>query len=111
MTIFSSNASSSAAHGPQIQLMALAEPNRAVPMITQLIAGIGMHEHVERSVIEREPPDYAGQLRWRKADLVAPAWMRSDLSLVQPSHLHLVAEVRGQRFAKPPGRVAASGIE
>ncbi len=79
-------------------------------MVAQFIASIGMHEHVERSVIERKPTHDVGKLRWRKRDLVAPTWMGSDLSLVKAAHLNPIAELRGHYFAKVPGRTATGRI-
>src|ERR1700674_5197951 len=80
-------------------------------MVTQFIASIGMHEHVERSVIERKPTHDVRKLRWRKRDLVAPTWMGSDLSLVKAAHLNPIAELSGHYFAKFPGRIATGRIE
>src|SRR6266513_6151546 len=100
-----------AADRTQVQLMASTEPNCAVPMVAQLIVGIGMHEHVERSVIERKPTHDVGKLYRRKRDLVAPSWMGSDLSLVKAAHLHPIAELRGHHFAKFPGGIATGRIE
>ena len=100
-----------AANRTQVQLMASTEPNCAVPMVAQLIAGIGMHEHVERSVIERKPTHYVGELRRRKRDLIAPSWMGSDFSLVKAAHLNSIAKLRGHRFAKFPGGIATGRIE
>ncbi len=80
-------------------------------MVAQFIASIGMHEHVERSVIERKPTHDVGKLRWRKRDLVAPTWMGSDLSFVKAAHLNPIAELRGHYFAKVPGRIATGRIE
>src|SRR6266446_6638636 len=91
--------------------MTSTEPKCAVPMVAQFIASIGMHEHVERSVIERKPTHDVGKLRWRKRDLVAPTWMGSDLSLVKAAHLNPIAELRGHYFAKVPGRIATGRIE
>jgi hypothetical protein len=58
-------------------------------MVAQFIISIGMHEDVERSVIEGKPTYDIGKLYRLKRDLVAPTWMGSDLSLV----LRLAAEV------------------
>ena len=80
-------------------------------MVAQFIVGIGVHEHVERSVIERKPTHDVEKLRWRKRDLVAPPWMGSDLSLVKAAHLNPIAELRGHYFAKFPGRIATGRIE
>ena len=80
-------------------------------MIAQLIVSIGMHEHVERSVIERKPTHDVGKLRRRKRDLVTPSWMGSDLSLVKAAHLHPIAKLRGHHFAKFPGDIATGRIE
>ena len=52
-------------------------------MIAQFIVSTGMYEHVERSVIGREPTYDVGKLRRLKRDLVTPSRMRSDLSLVK----------------------------
>src|SRR6266513_2394561 len=101
----------SAADRRQVQLIASTEPKGAVPMIAQLIVGIGMHEHVERSMIERKPTYDVGKLRRRKRDLVAPSWMGSDLSLVKAAHLHPIAKLRGHHFAKFPGGIATGRIE
>ena len=64
-------------------------------MVAQFIVGIGMHEDVERSVIEGEPTYDIGKLHRLKPDLVAPSWMRSDLSLVKATHLNPIAKLRG----------------
>ena len=80
-------------------------------MVAQLIVSIGMHEHVERSVIERKPTYDVGKLRRRKRDLVAPSWMGSDLSLVNAAHLNPIAKLRGHYFAKFPGGIATGRVE
>ena len=49
-------------------------------MVAQFIVSVGMHEHVERSVIEREPTYDVGKLRRFKRDLVAPSRMGSNQS-------------------------------
>src|SRR5437867_9597799 len=91
--------------------MSSTEPKGAVPVVAQFIISIGMHEHVERSVIERKPTYDIGKLRRRKRDLVAPSWMGSDLSLVKAAHLHPIAKLRGHHFAKFPGGIATGRIE
>ena len=101
----------SAADCTQVQLMASTEPKCAVPMVAQFIVSIGMHEHIERSVIERKPTHDVGKLRRRKRDLVAPSWMGSDLSLVKAAHLDSIAKLGGHRFAKFPGGIATGRIE
>ena len=70
-----------------------------------------MHEHVERSVIERKPTYDVGKLRWRKRDLIAPSWMGSDFSRVKAAHLNSIAKLRGHRFAKFPGGIVTGRIE
>ena len=80
-------------------------------MVAQFIVSIGMHEHVERSMIECEPTYDVGKLRRFKRDLVAPSRMRSDFSLVKAAHLNPLAKLRGHHFAKFPGRIAAGRIE
>jgi len=80
-------------------------------MVAQFIVSIGMHEHVERSVIERKPTHDVGKLYRRKRDLIAPSWMGSDLSLVKAAHLHPIAKLRGHHFAKFPCGIATGRIE
>src|SRR6266705_133866 len=80
-------------------------------MVAQLIVSIGMHEHVQRSVIERKPTHDVGKLRRRKRDLVAPSWMGSHLSLVKAAHLNPIAKLRDHDFAKLPGGIASGRIE
>ena len=70
-----------------------------------------MCEHIERSVIERKPTYDVGKLRRRKRDLVAPTWMGSDFSLVNPAHLNPIAKLRGHSFAKFPGGIATGRVE
>ena len=95
----------------QVQLMASTEPKRAVPVVAQWIVGVGMHEHVERSVIERKPTHDVGKLYRRKRDLVAPSWVRSDLSLVKAAHLNAIAKLRSHHIAKFPGGIATGCVE
>jgi hypothetical protein len=80
-------------------------------MVAQFIVGIGMNEHVERSVIQRKPTYDIGKFRRRERNLIAPSWMGSDLSLVKAAHLNPVAELQGHHIAKLSGGVAAGGIE
>jgi hypothetical protein len=87
------------------------EPKCAVTMVAQFIVSIGMHEHVERSIIKREPTYDVGKLRRFKRDLVAPSRMRSDFSLAKAAHLNLLGKLRGHHFAKFIGRIAAGRIE
>src|SRR5882762_3367996 len=91
--------------------MASTEPKCAVPMVAQFVVSIGVHEHVERSVIERKPTDDVRKLRRRKRDLVAPSWMGSDLSLVKATHLNPIAKLRRHHFAKFPGGIATGRVE
>ena len=70
-----------------------------------------MHEHVERSVIERKPTHDVGKLRRRKRYLVAPSWMGSDLSLVKAAHLNPIAKLRSHHFAKFLRGIATGRIE
>src|SRR5262245_29914616 len=80
-------------------------------MVAQFVISIGMHEHVEPSVIERKPTYDIGKLHRLKRDLVAPSWMRSDFSLVKATHLDPIAKLRGHHFAKFLGGIAAGRIE
>jgi hypothetical protein len=80
-------------------------------MVAQFVVSIGMHEHVECSVIERKPTHDFGKLRRLERDLVAPSRMGSDLSLVKAAHLNPVAKLRGHYIAKFPGGIATGRIE
>src|ERR1700694_2769979 len=80
-------------------------------MVAQCIVSIGMHEHVERSVIERKPTYDFGKLHRLKRDLVAPSWMGSELSLVKAAHVNPIAKLRGHHFAKFPGGIATGRFE
>src|SRR6266496_6013059 len=80
-------------------------------MVAQFIVSIGMHEDVERSVIQGKPTYDIGKLHRLKPDLVAPSWMGSDLSLVKTTHLNPIAKLRGHRLAKFPGGIAAGRVE
>ena len=91
--------------------MASTEPKRTVPMVAQFIISIGMHEHVERSVIERKPTYDIRELRRCKRDLIAPSWMGSDFALVKAAHLHAIAKFCSHHIAKFPGGIATGCIE
>src|SRR5438552_8708648 len=91
--------------------MASTEPKRAVPMVAEFIVSIGMHEYVERSMIQRKPSDDVGELGRREPDLVAPSWMGSHFSFVKAAHLNPVAKLCCRCFAKFPGGIAADRIE
>src|SRR3989442_14415161 len=95
----------SAADRRQVQLMTSTEPKGAVPMVAQFIVSIGMHEHVERSVIERKPTHDVRKLRRRKRDLLAPSWRGSYLALAKAAHLNPVAKLGGHHFAKFSGGI------
>src|SRR5207244_2971212 len=75
------------------------------------IVSIGMHEYVERSMIQRKPSDDVGELGRREPDLVAPSWMGSHFSFVKAAYLNPVAKLCGRCFAKFPGGIAAGRIE
>ena len=70
-----------------------------------------MHEHVERSVIERKPTYDVGKLRRLKCDLEAPSRMGSELSLVKAAQLNPIGKLRSHHFAKFPGSIAAPATE
>jgi hypothetical protein len=80
-------------------------------MVAQFIVSIGMHEDVQRSVVEGKPTYDIGKLHRLKRDLVAPSWMGSDLSLVKATHLNPIAKFCGDDFAKFPSGIAAGRIE
>lgn len=101
----------SASDRPQIEWIGSAEPDCTVPMVAQFIVGIGMHEHVERTVIEREPSHDLGKVARRKRNLVAPLWMRSDRSLMKAAHFHDIAKMRAHCLTKLPRGRAAGSVE
>jgi len=78
----------------------MAEPDRAVAMVSQRIAGIGVQEHIQCAVIEREPRHDLGEMGRRDRDLIAPKRMGADWSLVKASDLHETAQPRRHLFAK-----------
>src|SRR6266404_9824349 len=91
--------------------MTLTEPKRAVPMVAQFVIRIGMHEHVERSMIEHQPTYDIGKFHRRKRNLIAPSRMGSDLSLVKATHLNPGAKLHGRHIAKLPGGIATGRVE
>src|SRR5690349_8068173 len=101
----------SAADRAQVEVEASTEPNCAVAVIPQLVFGVGMHEHVERAVIEREPADDLREVRRCDRELVAPARMRTDVAFVKTSHADPVSEVRDDRLPEVPRPVAARRVE
>src|SRR5207248_8712886 len=101
----------SASDGPQVQLMASTDPDRAVSMVAQFIVRIGMQEHIECAVVERQPSHDFRKLRRRKRNLIAPSRMGSDRSFVKAAHLHEAAKLRRHHVAKLPSGIATCGIE
>src|ERR1700745_3162266 len=80
-------------------------------MVAQLISSIGMHEHVQRAVVECQPSRHLGELRWRKGYLEAPHGMRADRSFVEASELYLVTEVLGHHLAEILCGIATDRVE
>ena len=52
-------------------------------MVAQFVAGIPMHGHMERTVVEREPADHVRELARPERQLVAAHRMRPDRRLVK----------------------------
>lgn len=95
----------------EIERPGSADPDRAVAVIAQLIAGVRMHEHVERIVVQREPGHDFDELRRRERKLVAPSRMRPDRTLVKATELDAFAKVGGQHVPEGPCDVAAGGVK
>jgi hypothetical protein len=72
--------------------MASTEPQCAVTMVAQFVVGVGMHEHIERAVVEGKPTDDVGELRRRKRDLVTPSRMGTDRALMKVAYLYGTAQ-------------------
>lgn len=85
--------------------MASTEPHCTVAMVAQLIAGIGMHEDVERSMIERKPTDDLGKPRRRKRDLATPPGMGPHRSLMKTTDFDVAAKTPANHVEKFPGRI------
>ena len=57
----------------QIQHVGLADPQGAIAVIAQGIAGVGMDQHIQRAMVEREPRCNVGELGGTKSHLVVQA--------------------------------------
>ena len=101
----------SAADRPQVELVAAADPECRVPMIAQLIAGVRMQEHVQRTMIEREPAQHGWELSMRERDLVAPTRMWTDRFLVKSPERDPIAQVCRHGFPEVPRCVTALCVE
>jgi len=75
-------------------------------MIAQFVVSIGMHEHVEYSVVERKPTYNVGKISRPKRNLIAPSWVGPDGPLMKTSHLNSISKLHNQHIAKAPGCVA-----
>lgn len=91
--------------------MRVADPHSSVAMIPEGIVGIGVHENVQRPVIEREPRDDLGEVGRLERQLIGPHRMRTHRAFVETAHLQLAREARLDLLAQDPGSVAMSGIE
>ncbi len=80
-------------------------------MVAQRVAGVGMHENVERTVIEREPFHDLREMRPLEGELIRPQRMRTDGPLVKTAHLQDVAKTGRDFFPQLPRFVARRGIE
>jgi len=80
-------------------------------MIAQRVSGIGMNEHVERAMVQRQPVDHFRQSVPLNRQLKGPFWMRSHGPLVKTSKLQRAAETPLDFLAQRHGGVAGSGIE
>lgn len=95
----------------QIERPGSADPDRAVAVIAQLVAGVRMHEHVEFTMVQREPRNDLGKSVRRKRKLVAPSRMRADRPLVKAAWLDAFAKPCSHHVPERPCRIAAGGVE
>ena len=91
--------------------MRVANPHGSVTVVSQRIAGIGMEENVQRSVVKRQPFDDVGKLRTLESKLVRPFGMRAHRLLMETAELQGIAEMGCDLLAELPGGVAGGGIE
>lgn len=93
------------------ELMRVADPHSGVTVIPEVIVCIGVHENVQRAVIEREPGDDLGEIGQLKRQLIGPHGMRPNRAFMETAHLQLAREARLDLLAQDPGGVAMLGVE
>ena len=91
--------------------MRVSDPDGRITMIAKGIAGIGMEEDIERTVIKREPFHDNGKLRGFECKLIRPLRMRTDGFFVEAPELEDVAEAATDFLAKLPCGVAGRCAE
>ncbi len=96
--------------------MRAADPHGRIAMILKRIAGIRMHEDVQRAVIEREPFEHRRQLLARKAELIRPHRMRADRPFMKSPErelaaLKIVDEVRFDDLPQLPRGITRCFVE
>lgn len=80
-------------------------------MVAKGIVGVGMHEQIERTVIECQPSHEFRKVRRLKGNLIAPLWVRANKALMKAAHVHDVSKARKHLFAKGKGGISAGRIE
>src|SRR5258706_1039144 len=80
-------------------------------MISQRVAGIGVQEDVQRTVVQRQPLHDANKLRTLESELIRPLRMRANGLLMKPAELQDVCEAVGDFLAELPRGLAAGRIE
>src|SRR5216683_7583525 len=78
-------------------------------MVFEILAGIGMDEHGEVAVVQRQPGDQRRKLVVLERHLVAEHRMRPDRLLVEAAHLDV--EAFFDTLAQRPGGIARTGVE
>lgn len=91
--------------------MRVPNPHSGVAVIPELIVRIGVHENVQRAVIEREPGNDFSEVGLLERQLIGPHGVRSNRAFVEATHLHLARKARLDLLAQNPGGVAMPGIE
>ncbi|CCD37442.1 phasin family protein [Candidatus Paraburkholderia kirkii UZHbot1] len=108
--------SDSAAQLLQREFVGPADPHRRVAMIAQRVAGVRVHEDIERAVIQRQPFEHRREQFPTEAELERPHRMRSHRPFVkaaqaQRAALHFAFEPSLDDEPQLARRVAALGIE
>ena len=91
--------------------MRVADPYSGVAVIPEGVVCIGVHENVQRAVIEREPGDDLGEVGQLKRQLIRPHGMRPNRAFMETAHLQFAHEARLDLLAQNLSGVAMLGVE
>src|SRR6267142_2558775 len=86
-----------------------ADPYGTVAMVFEILAGIGMDEHGEVAMVQRQPGDQRRELVVLERHLIAEHRMRADRLFVEAAHLDV--ERLLDLLAQCPGPIARAAIE